>query len=109
MTTSSKTLRLWAGALLLILGPTALCRIVAEDSSAQTDQSLKNLSLSELGNVEVTSVNKTPQQVWKTPAAIFVITQQDIQRSGATNIPEALRLAPGVEVARISADEWSIG
>ncbi|MGB7553018.1 MAG: TonB-dependent receptor [Candidatus Korobacteraceae bacterium] len=65
--------------------------------------------MSELGNIEVTTVNKEPEVVWKTPAAIFVITQHDIQRSGATSIPEALRLAPGVEVARISTDEWSIG
>jgi iron complex outermembrane recepter protein len=45
----------------------------------------------------------------KTPAAIYVITQEDIRRSGATSIPEALRLAPGVEVARIDGDKWSIG
>jgi iron complex outermembrane recepter protein len=110
MTTSSKTLSFWAAVLLLSTWPVASRGLVfAEDTSGQTEQSLKNLSLSELGNIEVSSVNKEPQQLWKTPAAIFVITQQDIQRSGATNIPEALRLAPGVEVARISSDEWSIG
>jgi iron complex outermembrane receptor protein len=69
---------------------------------------LKQLSLEQLGNVEVTTVSKDPQQVLKTPAAIFVITQEDIRRSGATSIPEALRLAPGVEVARIDADHWSV-
>ncbi|MFZ0704772.1 MAG: TonB-dependent receptor [Candidatus Korobacteraceae bacterium] len=67
------------------------------------------MSLEQLGNIQVTSVNKAPEEVWKTPAAIYVITQEMIQRSGATNIPEALRLAPGVEVARINADTWSIG
>ena len=45
----------------------------------------------------------------KTPAAIFVITQEDIERAGVTSIPDALRLAPGVEVAQISSDKWSIG
>jgi iron complex outermembrane receptor protein len=69
---------------------------------------LKQLSLEQLGNVEVTTVSKDPRQVLKTPAAIFVITQEDIRRSGATSIPEALRLAPGVEVARIDADHWSV-
>lgn len=90
-----------------MVGPS--CAALAEDNPGQTDQSLKNLSLSELGNIEVTTVNKEPEVVWKTPAAIFVITQREIQRSGATSIPEALRLAPGVEVARISSDQWSIG
>ncbi len=71
-------------------------------------QDLNQLSLEELGNIEVTTVSKDPQQVLKTPAAVFVITQGDIERSGATSIPDALRLAPGVEVARIDADHWSV-
>jgi iron complex outermembrane receptor protein len=67
------------------------------------------MTLEQLGNIEVTTVSKEPEEVWNTPAAIYVITQEDIQRSGAANIPEALRLAPGVEVARISSDEYAIG
>jgi len=51
-------------------------------------------------NVEVTSVAKKEQRVAETAAAIFVITQEDIRRSGVTSIPEALRLAPGVTVSR---------
>jgi len=78
----------------------------------QTDKSgsvsLKQLSLEQLGDVEITTVSKDPQQVLKTPAAIFVISQEDIRRSGATSIPEALRLAPGVEVARVDGDHWSV-
>lgn len=70
---------------------------------------LKQLSLEQLGNLEVTTASKSPEQVWKTAAAIFVITQEDIKRSGATSIPEALRLAPGVEVARVDGNTWSIG
>jgi iron complex outermembrane receptor protein len=70
--------------------------------------SLKQLSLEQLGDVEVTTVSKQPQQLQQTPAAVFVITQEDIRRSGATNIPETLRMAPGVEVARIDADHWSV-
>src|ERR1700733_8243471 len=79
-----------------------------QENPAPEDQ-LKQLSLEQLANLEVTSVAKAPEQVWKTAAAIFVITQEDIRRSGATSIPEALRLAPGVEVARIDGNKWSIG
>ena len=79
-------------------------------SGAQDSQgNLKQLSLEQLGNIEVSTASKSPEQVWDTPAAIYVITQDDIKRSGATSIPEALRLAPGVEVARIDANKWSIG
>ena len=67
------------------------------------------MTLEQLGNIEVTTVSKEPEEVWNTPAAIYVISQEDIQRSGATNIPEALRLAPGVEVARITSGEYAIG
>ena len=70
---------------------------------------LKNLSLEELSQIEVTTPSKEPAKASQTPAAIYVITGEDIRRSGATSIPEALRLAPGVEVARIDSNKWSIG
>ncbi len=81
-------------------------------ASGSTDQSpnpVKELTLEQLGNIEVTTVSKEPEEVWKTAAAIYVITQEDIRSSGATTIPDALRLAPGVEVARIDSHQWSIG
>ena len=83
----------------------------AEDSSSdqQSADRLKQLTLEQLGNLEVTTPERAPEQVRKTSAAIYVITQDAIQRSGATTIPEALRLAPGVEVARIDSNKWSIG
>jgi len=78
-----------------------------------TDQNgpaaLKNLSLEQLSQIEVTTPSKEPVKAFQTPAAIYVITGEDIRRSGATCIPEALRLAPGVEVARIDSNTWSIG
>lgn len=77
--------------------------------SPAPDDALKQLSLAELGNVEVTTTSKEPSEVWKTPAAVFVITQDDIRRSGATSIPEVLRLAPGVEVAQVDSGHWSVG
>jgi iron complex outermembrane recepter protein len=78
-------------------------------ASAQQNGELKSLSLAELGNIEVTTASKSPVKQSRTPAAIFVITQEDIRRSGVTTLPEALRLAPGVEVARIDSVKWAIG
>ena len=97
--------------LLLPLLLTVTARDVAADVTSNgevAESDLKQLSLEDLGNLEVTSLNKAPEEVLKTPAAIFVITQEDIRRSGATSIPEALRLAPGVDVAQIDANHWSI-
>ncbi|MGH9325873.1 MAG: TonB-dependent receptor plug domain-containing protein [Terriglobia bacterium] len=69
---------------------------------------LTKMSLLELGNIKVTTVSKEPEEVWRTPAAIYVITQDDIRRSGATTIPDVLRLAPGVKVAQIDSDHWAV-
>ncbi len=69
---------------------------------------LTQLSLEDLMRIEVTSVSKKGEQLSDAPSAIFVITQEDIRRSGVTSIPEALRMAPGVEVARIDANKWAI-
>jgi iron complex outermembrane receptor protein len=79
------------------------------DSGQAGPVALKNLSLEQLSQIEVTTPSKEPQQAFRSPVAIFVITSEEIRRSGATCIPEALRLAPGVEVARIDANKWSIG
>jgi len=70
---------------------------------------LKSLSLEELSQIEVTTPSKQPVKAFQSPSAIYLITGEDIRRSGATSIPQALRLAPGVEVARIDANKWSIG
>lgn len=66
------------------------------------------LSIDDLMQVEVSSVARKSQQLAHTAAAAFIISHEDIRRSGATSIPEALRLAPGVEVAQISASRWAI-
>ncbi|HKV05736.1 MAG TPA: TonB-dependent receptor [Candidatus Acidoferrales bacterium] len=81
----------------------------ATPTDKKTPEVLRQLSLEQLGNVEVTTAAKEPEQVWKTPAAIYVLTQEDIRRSGATSIPELLRWVPGVEVARVDSDHWSVG
>jgi iron complex outermembrane receptor protein len=59
-------------------------------------------------DIEVTSVSKKEEKLFQTAAAVFVITQEDIRRSGLTSIPELLRLAPGVEVARIDGTKWAV-
>jgi iron complex outermembrane receptor protein len=69
---------------------------------------LKQLSLEELMSVDVTSVSKKEEKLFEAAAAIYVITQDDIRRSGATSIPELLRNAPGVEVARVDSHTWAI-
>lgn len=68
------------------------------------------MSLEELGAIEVTTVAKAPEAVWNTPAAIFVLTHADLARSGVTSIPDALRLVPGLDVARIDTSRnWVVG
>jgi iron complex outermembrane receptor protein len=67
-----------------------------------------DLSIEELMKIEVTSASRYSQKLSEVPSAIFVISQDDIRRSGATSIPEALRMAPGVEVARLGTDKWAI-
>ena len=69
---------------------------------------LSKLDFEELMNIEITSVSKKAQKVSEAAAAIFVITSEDIRRSGATCIPEALRMVPGLQVARIDANKWAI-
>lgn len=71
-------------------------------------ESLIRLPLEKLMDVEVTSVSKKPEKVMEAAAAIFVITQEDIRRSGATHIPEVLRIVPGVEVARVDSNKWAV-
>jgi iron complex outermembrane recepter protein len=92
--------------LLSLVGP--MQKSLASATPANNDD-LKQLSLEQLANVEVTITSKEPVTIARTPAAIYVLTAEDIRRSGATSIPEALRLVPGVEVARIDSNKWSLG
>src|SRR2546423_5689204 len=69
---------------------------------------IADLSIEELGNIQITSVSRHAERLSDAPAAIFVITGEDIRRSGATRLPEALRLAPNLEVARVNASSYAI-
>ncbi len=72
------------------------------------DSDLTSLSLEQLLNTTVTSVSKTPERSFDAAASIYVITQEDIRRSGVTTLADALRLAPGVDVARINSNQWAV-
>lgn len=90
---------------LILLG----CTLIFPLGSAIADnKDYFDMSLEELMNVQVTSASKKPQQLSDVAAAVFVISHQDIIRSGATSIPEALRMAPGLEVSRIDASKWAV-
>src|SRR6267143_2554078 len=91
--------------MLLLVGLAKNSRAGARQSNPETSGQLKKLSLAQLGDLEVTTVSKEPVTVARTPAAIYVLTQEAIRLSGATSIPEVLRLVPGVEVARIDSDK----
>jgi iron complex outermembrane receptor protein len=101
--------------MLLVINLVSILYLTSRICYADTDEvpdtpkpDFTKFSLEELKNVEIVSVSKKLEKVSEVPAAVFVITQKDIRRSGATSIPEALRLAPGVHVARITATDWAI-
>lgn len=66
------------------------------------------MDLAQLMEITITSVSKKPQSLSDAAAAVYVISQEDIRRSGVTSIPEALRMAPGIQAVQISASKWSV-
>jgi iron complex outermembrane recepter protein len=103
------TPRRCAGRVSVVLAWIVLAAFAAGPSRADDNQAdLANESLENLMNIQVTSVSRTEQKLSQTAAAVFVITQEDIARSGATNIPDLLRMVPGMDVAQINANAWAI-
>jgi iron complex outermembrane recepter protein len=86
----------------------ALCVLTPLAARAQ-EADLTKLTLEDLLDIEVTSVAHKAQTLARTAAAVYVISQEDIRRSGARSIPELLRMVPGFTVARIDDNSWSIG
>jgi iron complex outermembrane recepter protein len=78
------------------------------ENAASSIGELKQLNVEDLMNVEVTSVARHPEKLLEAASAIQVITQEDIRRSGATSIPEALRLADNLQVAQKNSHDWAI-
>ncbi len=86
----------------------ACAQAAAYSPAPETVEDLQSLSIDQLANLQVTTVSKRPETLSETAAAIFVITADDIRHAGATSLPEALRLAPNLEVARLNAYSWTI-
>lgn len=84
----------------------ALCTLGASMGASAKD--LSELSLEELSLIEITSVSKKEEPRMGAPAAIAVITGEDIRRSGVRSVPDALRMAPGLHVGRVSASSWAV-
>ncbi|NOR70513.1 MAG: TonB-dependent receptor [Methylomarinum sp.] len=76
--------------------------------SATLNEDFFDLSLEELGDIEIISVAKKTQKLSLAASSIFVLNQEDIKRSGVTTIPDALRMVPGVQVAKLDANKWAI-
>src|SRR5438094_426223 len=79
-----------------------------QPDSSLSAEALKKLSIEQLMNLQVTSVSKRPERLSQTASAIQVITQEDIRRSGASSLAEALRLATNLQVAQVDSRQWAI-
>jgi len=106
-------LLLWGLIFLLSWAPNAsgqetAAEVEAVSAEVPTDESVLDMSIEDLLNVEITSVSKKAEKRTAAPAAVYVLTNEDIRRSGATNIPDALRTVPGIHVAQINANQWSV-
>jgi iron complex outermembrane receptor protein len=93
-------------AFLLLNAPTAAADNNAPEAIAALE--LSRMTLEDLGKIEISSVSKKEELLSDAAAAIYVITQEDIRRSGATSIPEILRLAPNLQVAQVDASQYAI-
>lgn len=110
ITTMNSILRTVSPGALRLAYLLVVCVLLSHSANGQGDdvKKLKALSIEELMNIEVTSVSKGPQRLSEVASAIQVITHDDILRSGATNIPEALRLSPNLQVAQLNSNAWII-
>ena len=102
--------RSWHRSVVFNSGRLALSLCLAAAMAAQTTSStdLTQISIEDLMKLDVSSVSRKDQQLSKVPSSVYVITSSDIRHSGATNIPDLLRMVPGVDVARINANAWAI-
>ena len=102
---AGKIRRNWFASAMILYGYAATA---AADNAASSIGELKQLNVEDLMNVQVTSVARHPERLIEAASAIQVITQEDIRRSGATSIPEALRLADNLQVAQKNSHDWAI-
>jgi len=100
--------RACGAAVLAVVLAVSRAAVAAPEAPGRSVEDLQSLSIEDLARIQVTSVTKRPQALSDAAAAVYVITAEDIRRSGATSLPEALRLAPNLEVARINAYSYAI-
>ena len=91
-----------------VLASLIISIIARAQNSTGSAKDFDDLSLEQLINIQVTSVEKRETPLEKSPAAISVVTGDDIRRLGLTTIPDALRLVPGMDVAQINSHEWAV-
>lgn len=92
--------------LAVFLGGRSVAHAGAQGVQAPPD--LLHMTIEDLMNIEITSASKKEQRLAEVPAAAYVITQDDIRRSGMTTLPELLRLVPGVQVAQVNSNKWAV-
>jgi iron complex outermembrane recepter protein len=88
----------------LMAGP-----LPAQEGEQEPPRDLAELTPEQLANLEVTTASRKPEKRLRAAAAVHVVTRDDIRRSGVTTLVEALRLAPGVHIARIDSNKWAVG
>lgn len=112
MRNSSSVFNVALAWLFVCIGVSPVCAQFNKNAAPVTDtlsvQQIKKMSVEELMNIEVTSVSKRPEKLSEVASAIQVITQEDIRRSGAVNLPDALKLSPNLQVAQYNAYAWVI-
>ena len=91
-----------------LLAPCCVLVATTAHGADRSSPSAFDLSIEQLGQIQVTTASRRPEGLDVTPAAVYVITAEDIRRSGVTTIQDALRLAPNVEVARNNSHQWTI-
>jgi len=94
--------------LVLAVGVVCSTRVLGDTEEASTAGALKNLSLEQLMNEEVVLVSRTPEKLTESPSAVQVLMGDEIRRSSAMTLPEALRLIPNLQVAQQNAHDWAI-
>ena len=104
----TRALRLLTVSVYTVLMMNSTLNAEAMPEAAAPGDDLARLSLTDLANVDVTSVSKSSEGLQRAPASVYVITHEDIVRSGATRIPEALRLAPNLLVTQLTSSSYTI-
>jgi iron complex outermembrane receptor protein len=97
-----------AFAICLALSPLSATAAASDSSESISSVDLSHMTLEELTNIEISSVSRHSEPLIDAAASVYVITREDIRRYGATNIPEILRLAPNLQVAKVDSSQYAI-